>query len=273
MLHFAYGAVSHVGLVREHNEDAGFAGAYLQLVADGVGGASAGEVASATTAYVVTALAMGRPDLAPATLLAEAVATAHRELRRGTREDDSRQGMATTLTAVLLRDDRVTLVHVGDSRAYLLRDGRFRRLSTDQTLVQMLVDRGDLRPDQVATHPFRNVVLGSVNDDQPVEPALEELDLVVGDRLLLCSDGLTDFVAEAEIVDALAVADPDQAARSLVDLALAAGGRDNVTCLVADLRDGPEVKTDGRLLGAMQDPRLVVDPAAVRASGPPGRGE
>jgi len=265
VLHFDYGAASHVGLVREHNEDAGFAGPYLQLVADGVGGAAAGEVASATTTYVVTALAMGRPDLDAATLLAEAVAAAHRELRRGTREDEARQGMATTLTAVLARDDRVTLVHVGDSRAYLLREGRFRPLSTDQTLVQMLVDRGDLRPDQVPAHPFRNVVLRSVNDDQPVEPALEELDLVVGDRLLLCSDGLTDFVPDAEIAAALAAADPDQAARTLVDLALAAGGRDNVTCLVADLRDGPEVKTDGRLLGAMQDPRLVVDPAAVRA--------
>jgi protein phosphatase len=156
-------------------------------------------------------------------------------------------------------------VHVGDTRAYLLRDGRFRPLSTDQTLVQMLLDRGDLRPDQVHAHPLRNVVLRSVNDDQPVEPSLEELDLVVGDRLLLCSDGLTDFVPDTEIVEALAVADPDQAARTLVDLALAAGGRDNVTCLVADLRDGPEVKTDGRLLGAMQDPRLVVDPGAVRA--------
>ena len=268
MLHFAYGAASHVGLVREHNEDAGFAGPYLQLVADGVGGAAAGEVASATTTYVVTALAMGRPDLDGATLLTQAVAAAHRELQRGTRDDEARQGMATTLTAVLARDDRVTLVHVGDSRAYLLRAGELGRLSTDQTLVQLLIDQGDLRPDQVPAHPFRNVVLRSVNADEAVEPALEELDLVVGDRLLLCSDGLTDFVPESDIVGALAVADPDESARSLVDLALAAGGRDNVTCLVADLRDGPGMKTDGRLLGAMQDPRLVVDPAAIRAAGP-----
>jgi protein phosphatase len=264
MLHFAYGAASHAGLVREHNEDAGFAGPYLQLVADGVGGAAAGEVASATTTYVVTALAMGRPHLDGATLLTQAVAAAHRELQRGTRDDEARQGMATTLTAVLARDDRVTLVHVGDSRAYLLRAGELGRLSTDQTLVQLLIDHGDLRPDQVPAHPFRNVVLRSVNADEAVEPALEELDLVAGDRLLLCSDGLTDFVPESDIVGALAVADPDEAARSLVDLALAAGGRDNVTCLVADLRDGPAMKTDGRLLGAMQDPRLVVDPAAIR---------
>lgn len=264
MLHFAYGAASHVGLVREHNEDAGFAGPYLQLVADGVGGAAAGEVAAATTTYVVTALAMGRPDEDGANVLAEAVARAHEELRRGTREDEARHGMATTLTAVLARDDRVTLVHVGDSRAYLLRDGELRRLSTDQTLVQLLVDRGDLTPDRVAAHPFRNVVLRSVNGDEPMQPALQELDLSVGDRLLLCSDGLTDLVPETEIAHGLAAADPDEAAHALVDLALAAGGHDNVTCLVADLRDGPELKTDGRLLGAMQDPRLVVDPGAVR---------
>lgn len=267
MLHFSYGAASHVGLVRPHNEDAGFAGPYLQLVADGVGGAAAGEVASATTTYVVTALAMGRPEQDGASLLAEAVATAHEQLRRGTRADESRSGMATTLTAVLARHDRVTLAHVGDSRAYALRDRELRRLSTDQTLVQLLVDKGDLTPDQVAGHPFRNVVLRSVNGDEPVEPALQDLDVGVGDRLLLCSDGLTDFVPEAEIVGVLANPDADEAAQRLVALALEAGGRDNVTCLVADLREGPEQKTDGRLLGAMMDPRLVVDPAAVRVAG------
>ena len=266
MLRFDYGAASHVGLVREHNEDAGFAGPYLQLVADGVGGAAAGEVASATTTYVVTALAMGRPDEDAASLLGEAVAAAHRELRRGTREDRARQGMATTLTALLARGDRVTLAHVGDSRAYLLRDRQLTRLSTDQTLVQLLVDRGDLAPAQVPTHPYRNVVLRSVNDEEPVTPLLRDLDLVVGDRVLLCSDGLTDLVAEAEIVGALALPDPDDAADALVGLALDAGGRDNVTCLVADLRDGPEVNSVGRLLGAMHDPWLVVDPAAIRTA-------
>jgi serine/threonine protein phosphatase PrpC len=272
VLHFAYGSASHVGLVREHNEDAGFAGPYLQLVADGVGGAAAGEVASATTAYVVTALAMNRPDEDGATLLAEAVAAAHRELRRGTREDHARQGMATTLTALLARGDRVTLAQVGDSRAYLLREGQLIRMSTDQTLVQLLVDKGDLTPEQVPTHPYRNVVLRSVNGEEPVAPSLRELDLVVGDRVLLCSDGLTDFVAEDVVARALTTSDapdPDDAADALVGLALAAGGRDNVTCLVADLREGPEVNSVGRLLGAMQDPWLVVDPAAIRTDIPP----
>jgi protein phosphatase len=268
VLHFSYGAASHVGLVREHNEDAGFAGPYLQLVADGVGGAAAGEVAAATTAYVVSALAMGHPDQDGAVLLSGAVATAHRELQRGAQDDEARHGMATTLTAVLARGDRVTLVHVGDSRAYLLRDGALGRLSTDQTLVQLLVDKGELAPEQVATHPYRNVVLHSVNGDEPVEPALRDLDLEVGDRLLLCSDGLSDYVPETDIARAAATADPDDAAQALVELALATGGHDNVTCLVADLRDGPEIRSDGRLLGAMVDPRLVVDPAAIHAARP-----
>ncbi|HET7069399.1 MAG TPA: protein phosphatase 2C domain-containing protein [Nocardioides sp.] len=268
MLRFSYGTESHVGLVREHNEDAGFAGPYLLLVADGVGGAAAGEVASATTSYVVTALAMGRPDADGPTLLSEAVVAAHRELRQGALEDESRHGMATTLTAVLARGDRVTLAQVGDSRAYLLRAGGLERLSTDQTLVQLLVDKGELPAERVAQHPFRNVVLQSVNGDEPVMPALRELDVAVGDRLLLCSDGLTDFVTEPEISAVMGTPDPDDAARELVGLALAAGGRDNVTCLVGDLVDGPRVNTVGRLLGAMMDPHLVLDPAAIHAGTP-----
>ena len=256
MLHFSYGAASHVGLVREHNEDAGFAGPYLQLVADGVGGAAAGEVASATTTYVVTALAMGRPDQDGATLLAEAVATAHRELQRGTRDDEARHGMATTLTAVLARDDRVTLVHVGDSRAYLVRDGELDRLSTDQTLVQLLVDKGDLRPDQVATHPSpqRRPPIASTATNRSSPPCASSTWWSATDCCCAATGSPTSSPS-GEIVQALTVEDPDEAAQALVELALAAGGRDNVTCLVADLRDGPEVKTDGRLLGAMLDPR------------------
>src|SRR5690349_1854941 len=118
MLRFSYGACSHVGLVRDHNEDAGFAGPYLQLVADGVGGAAAGEVASATTAYVVSAMAAARPAADPVRLLTDAVAESHRQLRRGVAVDPARAGMATTLTALLARHERVTVVHVGDSRAY-----------------------------------------------------------------------------------------------------------------------------------------------------------
>ena len=269
MLRFSYGAASHVGLVRQTNEDAGFAGPYLQIVADGVGGAAAGEIASATTTYVVSALAAAHPDQDPASLLAEAAALAHRELRRGIEDDETRRGMATTLIAALIRGDTVTLAHIGDSRAYLWRDSTLTRLSTDHTFVQTLVDAGRLTPEEAAQHPYRSVVINSVNADDAPATVVRELGLSVGDRLLLCSDGLTDFVPDEVLAEALTELDPDVCAGVLVDAALAAGGRDNVTVLVSDITEGPRVSGDGRLLGAMFDPRLVVDPAAIRAGQEP----
>lgn len=266
MLRFAYGARSHAGHVRPNNEDSGFAGAYLQLVADGVGGAAAGEVASATTAYVVTALSAMRQGADPQRLLAEAVLESHRQLANGVALDAARSGMATTLTALLLEGGRATLVHIGDSRAYLRRDGRLSRLTRDHTLVQTLVDEGRLTVEQVGKHPYRSVVLKSINAESPPEPDLLDLDLREGDRVLLCSDGLTDLVAESRIAMLLDVEDPEQAAVALVTEALEAGGRDNVTCLVADVEDGPVLSRVGSLLGAMADPYLVVDPAAVRSA-------
>jgi protein phosphatase len=272
VLRFSYGAASHVGLVRETNEDAGFAGPYLQIVADGVGGAAAGEIASATTTYVVSALTAARPEQDPTELLAEAAAMAHRQLRRGIEDDATRTGMATTLIGALIRDDTVTLVHIGDSRAYLWRESTLTRLSTDHTFVQSLVDAGRLTPEEAAHHPYRSVVLNSVNADDEPSVMVRDLDLRVGDRLLLCSDWLTDFVPDEVLAEALAEPDPDVSAGLLVEAALAAGGRDNVTCLVADVADGPQVSGDGRLLGAMADPALVVDPAAVRGRTGPERG-
>jgi PPM family protein phosphatase len=264
VLRFSYGAASHVGLVRETNEDAAFAGPYLQVVADGVGGAAAGEIASATTTYVVSALAAARPDQDPGALLVEAVRLAHAELRRGIADDATRAGMATTLIAALIRRNTVTLVHVGDSRAYLAREGVLSRLSTDHTFVQSLVDAGRLTPVEAARHPYRSVVLNSVNADDEPGPVVIDLDARLGDRLLLCSDGLTDFVPDETLAEVLREPDPDEAAARLVDAALATGGRDNVTCLVADLVEGPQVRGDGRVLGAMANPWLVVDPTAIR---------
>jgi protein phosphatase len=265
MLRFAYAAASHVGLVREHNEDSGFAGPYLQLVADGVGGAAAGEVASATTAYVMSARAATKTERDPRRLLASAVQESYAQLSAGVEQEPDRGGMATTLTAVLTHDDLFAMAHIGDSRAYLLREGRLTQLTSDHTLVQALVDEGRLTPDQIAAHPYRSVVLKSLNGEQPPEPDVFLLDLEPGDRLLLCSDGLSDLVPEERIAELLGQTDREGAVSDLVDVALEAGGRDNVTCLVADVEDGPVLCGDGRLLGAMLDPYLVVDPAAVRA--------
>ena len=267
MLRFSGAGVSDVGLVRADNEDAAFVAPYVSLVADGVGGAAAGEVASATTAYVVSALALRRPGDNPVGVLRDGVAAARTSLQHGVLEDVARAGMASTLSVVVCDGQRAVLGHVGDSRAYLLRDGDLRRLSQDHTYVQRLVDDGRLAPAEVPRHPWRNVVLRNV-DGNP-EADLHDLDVVdlgirPGDRLLLCSDGLTDLVADDRIAQVLTLREPGAAASVLVQSALAAGGRDNVTCVVLDVVDGPRVVGDGRPLGALADPGNVVDPAVVR---------
>ncbi len=264
MLKFVYAAGSHVGLVRQNNEDSGFAGPYLQLVADGVGGAAAGEVASATAAYVVSALAARGSEDDLVGLLAAAVQESHRQLSAGVERDQTRCGMATTLTALLTSGNRFAMAHIGDSRAYLLRGDRLSQVTKDHTFVQSLIDEGHLTREQASTHPHRSVVLKVLDGEHRPEPDVFSVDLQPGDRLLLCSDGLSDYVAEERIGEALRVADADSAVSALVDSALDSGGRDNVTCLVADVEDGPVVCHDGRLLGAMRDPYLIVDPAAVR---------
>jgi PPM family protein phosphatase len=267
MLRFSGSGVSDVGLVRSHNEDSAFVGPYVALVADGVGGAAAGEVASATTAYAVSASALARFGQRPETIVRAAVRAARASLRQGVVEDSGRAGMATTLTVLVCDGRRVVLGHVGDSRAYLLRGNSLRQLSRDHTYVQQLVDAQRLGVEEARTHPWRNVVLRSL-DGNPEAPPLDvdllALDAVAGDRLLLCSDGLTDMVGASRIEQVLRLHDPLSAAAVLTQSALVAGGRDNVTCVVLDVVDGPLVVGDGRLLGAVRDLANVVDPAAVR---------
>ena len=269
MLRFSGAGVSDVGRVRPHNEDSGFVGPYVALVADGVGGAAAGEVASATAAYSASAVALGRIGRRPELVLAEAYTAATDGVRLGVQRDLDRLGMATTLTMLVTDGRRVALGHVGDSRGYLFRrpgsdPGTLHQLTKDHTYVQHLVDSGQLTSARRATHPWRNVVLRSVDGD-PEGGGLDvvRLEASVGDRLMLCSDGLTDLVPEPAIAEVLAVEEPDEAAASLTGLALEAGGRDNITVVVVDLVDGPRVVGDGTLLGALWDPRNVVDPAAV----------
>ena len=266
MLRFSGAGVSDVGRVRDHNEDSAFVSPYVALVADGVGGAAAGEVASATTAYVVSATALSRFGDGLEQVMLDAVAAARRNLAVGVCEDEARGGMATTLSALLCDGERVLLGHVGDSRAYLLHDGVLRQVSRDHTYVQQMRDTGQLTGDSAAQHPWRNVVLRSVDGNPAVDPHdidLVELDVREGDRLLLCSDGLSDLVDDARITEVLGLVDPHSAAAVLTQSALAAGGRDNVTCLVLDVVEGPQVVGDGRLLGAVQDAANIVDPAAV----------
>jgi len=264
MLQFRFAAETDTGLVRDHNEDSAFAGPYLLAVADGVGGAAAGEVASATTTYVVSALTLAHPGTDPLGLLQSAIEESRAQLHAGVEADPERQGMATTLTAVLTDGLRFGLAHVGDSRAYLLRDGGLHRLTSDHTWVQALLDTGRISAEEAEVFPQRHVVLQAIDGDSVPTPDLVWLDLRAGDRLLLCSDGLTDLVPDAEVLHLLAVDSRRLAATGLVRAALDAGGRDNVTCVVADLVDTEPVVGTGLLFGAARDLGNVVDPAAVR---------
>jgi len=264
MLQFRFAAESDTGLVRGHNEDSGFAGPYLLAVADGVGGAAAGEVASATTAYVVSALSLAHPGTDPLGLLHSAIEKSTEQVRAGVEADPAKQGMATTLTAILTDGVRFGLAHVGDTRAYLLHSGVLRQLTHDHTLVQEMVDAGRMSAEEAAVSPHRHIVLQAVDGRSVPTPDLTWIDLEAGDRLLLCTDGLTDLIGDADIQRLLAEDSPRLAAFRLVRAALEAGGVDNITCVVADLVDAEPVVGAGLLVGSARDIGNVVDPAAVR---------
>ena len=264
MLQFRFAAHSDVGRVRENNEDAGFAGPYLLCVADGVGGAVAGEIAAATTTYVVSARALAHPGHEPGRLLAAAAREAHAQIAAGVAADPRRAGMATTLTAVLTDGVHTALAQVGDSRAYLLRGDELTQLSHDQTLVQELVDTGRMTPEQAAGSPYRNVVLHAVDGEHVPEPDLLMLALQPGDRLLLCSDGVSDVLPLDALRSLLGLDARSSAVARIVGAALDGGSRDNVTAIVADVVDAPGIAANGTVLGAATDLHNVVDPTAVR---------
>jgi protein phosphatase len=256
---------SQVGLVRADNEDSAFVGPTCMLVADGVGGGAAGEVASATTAYAVSATALAREGDDPALVLRDAILLAQAQVHAGVLADPSRSGMASTLTAVVTDGSTFALAHLGDSRGYVFRDGELTRVTRDHTYVQELLDEGRLDLLDAAHHPWRNVVMRTVNGAEDGAPDILALHLRVGDRILLASDGLTDLVEEPVIAELLAHRADDEAVEALVAAALGRGGRDNVTCVVGTVVDGPPVSADGVLLGAVRDPANVVDIAAVRS--------
>jgi PPM family protein phosphatase len=227
-------ARTETGPVRRHNEDAVFAGPRLVAVADGVGGAAAGEVASRLAIDAVAHLAGRRLGGPLEAALADAVAEANDTIGFVAACRPLTAGMSTTLTTVALGDDGgYALASVGDSRAYLLRDGALTRLTRDDSFVQELIDRGELTPAQARSHPQRSLVLDTL-DGRPRADRPTRLQARAGDRLLLCSDGLSDMVDDEAIAGALREPSREACAERLVALALAAGGRDNVSVVVAD---------------------------------------
>lgn len=233
-----YAVRSDVGLLREGNEDSAYAGPHLLAVADGMGGHAAGEVASAAAITTLAPLDGEDPGPDLVNALADAVATANLRLQELIISDPAIEGMGTTLTALLWADGYAALCHIGDSRAYLLRDGQFIQITHDHTLVQSLVDEGKITEDDVATHPHRSLLLRALDGRTIAEPDLAPLETYPGDRYLLCSDGLSGVVTEHTLHQALAsIADPDKVTLRLIELAIKGGGPDNITCIVADVID------------------------------------
>ncbi|MDG4827868.1 protein phosphatase 2C domain-containing protein [Solwaraspora sp. WMMD1047] len=231
-------AVTDPGLVRPENEDAAHAGSRLIAVADGMGGLPAGEVASEIAIRALAALEWAPAD-DPVAALNGAVETANLQIRAAVEADPARDGMGTTITAVLLADTLLTVAHVGDSRGYLLRGATLRRLTRDDTLVQALVDQGVLTSAEARRHPQRSLVTRAVQG-AGLAPSIDTVPAAAGDRLLLCSDGLSDVVDDQAIGQTLAHwADRHQCGEQLVKLAHQAGAPDNVTVVVADVETEP----------------------------------
>ena len=241
---------SAVGAHRTTNQDAAGASPRCAVVADGVGGRAAGDVASASVTRTVldalTAPGAARDAMLPDSLRA-VVAEANAGLARLSAGDLTLVGMATTFTAIVCVEGAVLVAHVGDSRAYLVHAGAGRRVTRDDSLVQELVDQGSVSPADAWQHPHRNIILWSLSGD-PADPrhlAVHLVPTAPGDRWLLASDGLTDYVAESVVLDVLAgEPDGEVAADRLMSLALAADARDNVTLAVVDVVEDGEVALD-----------------------------
>ncbi|THV10542.1 serine/threonine-protein phosphatase [Nocardioides caeni] len=238
LLRLDFHAVSDVGRVRKDNQDSGYAGPWLLAVCDGVGGAARGDIASSTAINELRQLdePAGSVDLVER--VNDGLHEAHVSIGSQVDHDPSLNGTSTTATVALFDGHRLALGHVGDSRAYLLRDGEISQLTNDHTFVQSLIDEGRITPEEARVHPHRNLILKALDGLHDVEPDLFALELVVGDRLFLCSDGACGVLEDHEIAALLTDTTPEAAATELVRASLDAGSSDNVTCVVADVLDG-----------------------------------
>jgi PPM family protein phosphatase len=270
-----YAVRSDRGLIRGNNEDSVYAGPRLLAIADGMGGHVGGEVASKV---VISSIAYLDDDIPSADLLSalrDATEAANVHLRDLVAEDPSLEGMGTTLTALLFAGNRLGLLHIGDSRCYLLRADQLNQITRDDTFVQALVDEGRLTAEEASNHPQRSLLMHALNGGD-VDPEMAIREAHLGDRYLLCSDGLTDVVSSETVAEALRIKTPHGAADRLVELALRSGGPDNVTVIVADViddDDGDDVPVVDGAAGLNNGRREVApnSPAARAAIATPAR--
>ena len=229
----SFGSRTDIGCLRDHNEDSLVVTPPLFAVADGMGGHAAGEVASEIAVRVLSELAPEHPD---GEALGRAIEEANRAVIQAAREGRGRQGMGTTMTAAMLEGERLVIAQVGDSRAYLLHQGKLQQLTRDHSLMADMIEAGQLTPEEARTHPQRSVITRALGSDAHLHPDIYEINVETGDRL-------PGMIFDDQIENTLRrVQDPQRCASQLVNEAIAAGGHDNVTVIVADVTGYAEVR-------------------------------
>jgi protein phosphatase len=271
-----YAARSDIGLGRyTNNQDSGYAGPHLLAVCDGMGGHAGGDIASSTALGRLVALDGESHGSDAVALLSQTLRDANAELRHRVEHEPRLAGMGTTATILMRYGNKLALAHIGDSRAYLLREGELSRLTRDHTFVQSLVDEGRITEEEAEQHPQRSIITRVLSGDPDDEPDLSVREARLGDRYLLCSDGLTAVVSDSTLAEALAEHDsPAGCADALVQMALRGGGPDNITCVVAHVVDAslgeaptiPEVVGAATVHGTVRTEAATSSPAARAAA-------
>jgi protein phosphatase len=256
-----YAAVSDVGRHRKENQDSGYASENLLVIADGVGGAAYGDVASATAVHLLRRLD-NHPTEEMLPALAGVVHRIHDRLAEMVESDGELEGTSTTVTAALFDGEQLGMAHVGDSRAYLMRDGTIQQLTKDHTFVQTLIDEGRITEEDSRVHPHRNIILRAVDGVHDTEPDLFMVPLQTSDRLLLCSDGCSGALTDAEMAEILGQGSVDSAAVALVQGALDGGTTDNVTVIVAEVAPAGSAADDPETSAAAAVGPMLVGAAA-----------
>ena len=254
-LSFRAAGRSDIGLVRDNNEDSGFIGKHFLLVADGMGGHAAGELASSTTVAIVAQVDNNKEKLEDLeSKLIEIPKIITKELKNAINKDSSRSGMGTTLTAAVIQENLLKISHVGDSRAYLVRNKQISRITKDQTYIQSLIDNNEITESEAKNHPQRSLLLQAIDGITESIPVITSTEILENDKVILCSDGLTNVVTDEEILEIVNQFDYVGAVSALIEKALENGGPDNITVIVADLQ---KEKHENKIivLGAAAEPR------------------
>jgi PPM family protein phosphatase len=257
-LQLRYVTHSEIGLVRKNNQDSGYASPHLLVVADGMGGAAAGDLASAVAIDIIRKIDDPSTGEQMLEVLARAIHQANDKIAELVESDLSLEGMGTTVTGAMFDGAQLGLAHIGDSRAYLLRDGHLERLTHDHTWVQSLVDDGKISESEAAMHPHRSLLLKVLNGQPTNDPDLAMVPVVAGDRLMFCSDGVCGLIDDDVIEAALQLPDLNDAAERLVVESLHEGGIDNITVIVADVVESGG-SNDIIVLGAASEQPIPTD--------------